>query len=223
MISILIPIYNGIEFIDESVSSVLSQTMVDWELIIAVNGHPTNSSVYQTAKRYQDMYPSKIRVFDFFDISGKSNTLNAMLPYCAFEFVAILDVDDIWDPRKLEIQLPFLLGGFDVVGSDCCYFGDRDDNRSGIPLGDVSTLNFLKGNPVINSSAIVRKDLCFWRLPGPLEDFELWLRLRVQKKRFYNCHDVLVKHRIYADSFFNTKNSGALYREIVAEYSSLLG
>ena len=39
MISILIPIYNGIEFIDESVSSVLNQVYKDWEIIIGVNGH----------------------------------------------------------------------------------------------------------------------------------------------------------------------------------------
>jgi len=38
MISILIPIYNGIEFIDDSVSSVLSQTYDKWELLIGVNG-----------------------------------------------------------------------------------------------------------------------------------------------------------------------------------------
>ena len=40
MISILMPIYNGIEYINESVSSVLDQTYGDWELIIGINGHP---------------------------------------------------------------------------------------------------------------------------------------------------------------------------------------
>jgi len=45
MISILMPIYNGIEFIEESVSSILNQTYDQWELIIGVNGHPENSPV----------------------------------------------------------------------------------------------------------------------------------------------------------------------------------
>ena len=48
MISILIPIYNGIEYIDESVSSVLKQTYNEWELLIGINGHPPNSDVYQS-------------------------------------------------------------------------------------------------------------------------------------------------------------------------------
>ncbi len=50
MISILIPIYNGIEFIDDSVQSVLNQTYTNWELIIGINGHPENSDVYKKAK-----------------------------------------------------------------------------------------------------------------------------------------------------------------------------
>lgn len=50
MISILMPIYNGVEFIDESVGSIISQTYTDWELLIGINGHPANSDVYQIAK-----------------------------------------------------------------------------------------------------------------------------------------------------------------------------
>ena len=53
MISILMPIYNGIEFIDESVSSVLRQTYGDWELLIGINGHPPNSDIYIKAKEYE--------------------------------------------------------------------------------------------------------------------------------------------------------------------------
>ena len=45
MISILIPIYNGVEFIEESVSSVLRQNYENWELLIGVNGHPPNSKI----------------------------------------------------------------------------------------------------------------------------------------------------------------------------------
>ena len=52
MISVLIPIYNGIEFIDESVQSVINQTYCDWELLIGINGHCENSSIYQKAKHY---------------------------------------------------------------------------------------------------------------------------------------------------------------------------
>ena len=45
MFSILLPIYNGIEFIEESVNSVINQTYKEWELLILINGHPENSDI----------------------------------------------------------------------------------------------------------------------------------------------------------------------------------
>jgi len=39
VISIIIPVYNGIEFLEECVRSVISQTFEDWEIIIGINGH----------------------------------------------------------------------------------------------------------------------------------------------------------------------------------------
>lgn len=53
------PIYNGIEFIEESVSSILTQTYDQWELIIGINGHPENSDVYKIAKEYEKKTKAK--------------------------------------------------------------------------------------------------------------------------------------------------------------------
>jgi glycosyltransferase involved in cell wall biosynthesis len=78
MISILMPIYNGIKFIDESVTSVLEQTYTQWELLIAINGHPENSQVYKIAKKFEEK-SNKIKVFYFYKIKGKANTLNEMI------------------------------------------------------------------------------------------------------------------------------------------------
>ena len=117
MISILMPIYNGIEFIDESVSSIINQTFKHWELIIGVNGHPPLSDVYLTAKQYELMN-NKIRVLDLSDIKGKSNALNVMVQYCNYNYVALLDVDDIWLPGKLDAQ-SFYLNAYDVIGTKC--------------------------------------------------------------------------------------------------------
>ena len=106
MISILIPIYNGTEFIGDSVYSVMNQTFTDWELIIAVNGHPETSEVFSIATQFETP-DNKIRVFDFHTIQGKANALNEMLNYCKYEYIGILDVDDIWLPEKLEKQMMY--------------------------------------------------------------------------------------------------------------------
>jgi teichuronic acid biosynthesis glycosyltransferase TuaG len=115
MISILMPVYNGIEYISESVQSVLDQTFQEWELIIAVNGHEQNSLVFQVAKEYSDL-DKRIRVYDFYEYKGKANTLNSMIVFCKYDYIAILDVDDIWLPRKLEVQAGLLKQNiYDVV------------------------------------------------------------------------------------------------------------
>jgi len=206
MISILMPLYNGVEFINESVMSVLTQTFDGWELLIAVNGHSPMSNVYTSAKAYEQL-SNKIRVFDFYTIKGKANTLNEMIKYCSYDYVAILDVDDIWYPNKLEIQLPHL-DNYDVVGSNCVWFGEREGIVPQIPLGDISAFDFKTVNPIINSSSIINKGLCYWN-DNFVEDYDLWLRLRQQSKKFFNCKEILIKHRIHRNSAFNSNQRQA--------------
>jgi glycosyltransferase involved in cell wall biosynthesis len=204
MISILMPIYNGIEFIEESISSILRQNYDQWELLIGINGHPQNSNVYKIAKEYEKKN-DKVRVFDFYKIKGKSNTLNEMIKYCNFNYIALLDVDDIWHHEKLNIQSQ-LLNYYDIIGSKCFRFGDRVGDIPDIPVGDISKFNFSLVNPIINSSSIIRKELCYWNENG-IEDYDLWLRLRKQNKKFFNCKTILVKHRIHSTSAFNAKGN----------------
>jgi len=209
------PIYNGIEFIDESVGSVLSQTYDNWELIIGINGHPPESDVYKIAKKFETM-DNRIRVYDFHQILGKSNTSNEMLKYCSGDYVAILDVDDIWHAKKLELQIPFL-HDYDVIGTKCIYFGDLNGIVPDIPTGDISNIDFKKVNPIINSSSLIRKELCLWNENG-IEDYDLWLRLREKNKRFYNCSQIAVKHRIHRSSAFNAKGNHNKVNSLLSSY-----
>jgi len=227
MISILMPIYNGIEFIDESVSSILNQTYTEWELIIGVNGHGENSETYQIAKKYEktekteinektEKKNKKVRVLDLFYLKGKSNALNAMIPFCSFPYVALLDVDDIWHKEKLYIQSQILkLNIYDVVGTRCIYFGDSH-NIPELPLRDkIQQHDFFAFNPIINSSVIIKKELCHWEDKFNLEDYHLWLTLKGENKQFYNCIEVLVKHRIHQDSHFNAKGNHLQVKDLL--------
>jgi glycosyltransferase involved in cell wall biosynthesis len=216
MISILIPIYNGIEFIDESVSSVIQQSFKEWELIIGINGHPKNSDVFLTAKKYEEKY-ERIKVIDFYTIRGKSNTLNEMINHCNYQWISLLDVDDKWFPTKLESQLPYM-NTYDVVGTNCKYFGDLN-LAPDIPHGDLKNINFLNVNPIINSSCLLKKELCHWDDDSyELEDYDLWLRLWKQNKNFYNVSEIQVLHRIHNDSAFNAKGNNLNVNKLRQKY-----
>ena len=202
MISILMPIYNGIEFINESVTSIITQSFNEWELIIGINGHPENSEIYKIAKNYENI-DIRIKVYDFYTIKGKANTLNEMIKYCRYNHVALLDVDDIWHYKKLECQIKYL-DNYDVIGSNCVWFGDIEGVVPKIPLHDFSNFNFAEVNPIINSSSIIKKSLCYWNENG-IEDYDLWIRLKKLNRKFYNCPEILVRHRIHKQSAFNSK------------------
>lgn len=201
-ISILMPIYNGIEFIQDSVVSIKQQTYTNWDLLIGINGYPVNSEVYKIAKQYEC---ENIKVIEILETKGKSNALNEMLKYSKANYIALLDVDDIWLPNKLQSQIQFIQKDFDVVGTMCKYFGDKDCYPS-IPVGNISDFNFLTVNPIINSSAIIKKELCYWK-DIDLEDYDLWLRLWKQNKTFYNVEECHVLHRCHSNSAFNANGN----------------
>ena len=213
-ISILMPIYNGVEFFNESLQSVLDQTVDEWELLIAINGHPPNSEVYQTVLKQVNsitvngvIEDKRVRLLDYHDCKGKAATLNKMITECKYNYVALLDVDDVWHPEKLAAQIPFLMLNYDVVGTRCVYFGDINNVVPKIPTADISQFNFLAVNPIINSSSIIKKKFAHWDTTLFVEDYDLWLSLRVQGRRFYNCEEVLVKHRIHQTSAFNAQGN----------------
>ena len=226
-ISILMPIYNGVEFLEESLQSVIEQTYKDWELIIGVNGHSANSPVYQKILELiqhidDQSSKEKIVVHDFYKLQGKANTLNEMVKHCSEDshYVAILDVDDVWHPHKLMIQQPYL-DKYDVIGTRCIYFGEMNGIVPQIPLGDISHFDFFSGNPMINSSSLIRKEIALWsdQFLG-LDDYHLWLQLRKEKKTFYNCEEVVIKHRIHKQSAFNAQWNHSRVKDLLMYMSN---
>jgi teichuronic acid biosynthesis glycosyltransferase TuaG len=216
MISILMPIYNGIEFISESVPSIINQTYKEWELIIGINGHIQNSDVYEKAKKWETK-DNRIKVLDLYEIKGKSNALNEMVKYSNYDWISLLDVDDKWLPKKLECQLPYTKT-YDVIGTTCQYFGDIN-SKPYIPVGDLTTFDFIKVNPIINSSCLLKKDLCYWdkKFDG-VEDYDLWLKLWKQGHTFYNVDSIHVMHRIHNDSAFNAKGNHLKVNDLIKNY-----
>jgi glycosyltransferase involved in cell wall biosynthesis len=204
-ISILMPIYNGIEFLEESLLSIIKQTYKNWELIIGINGVSINSNIHLKAIEICNNYKPKYDIsVNYYDTKGKPATLNKMVKDAKFNFIALLDVDDVWICDKLQKQLPYL-DIYDVIGTGCRYFGDTD-HKPILPYGDLRYFNFFQFNPIINSSVILKKEIAEWNENEFVEDYDLWLKLFKSNKKFYNIDETLVLHRIYQTSFFNTTN-----------------
>jgi teichuronic acid biosynthesis glycosyltransferase TuaG len=208
MISILMPIYNGVEYLRESLSSVVGQTFDQWEVLVGINGYPEGSEVWQKVSKYDS---KKIRVFDLHGCHSKPQALNALVELAAHRLLCLLDVDDLWSATKLEKQLEYT-DHYQVVGTHARYIGDRVDGPS-IPLMEIGKDVFRLINPVVNSSAMFLKEDAHWEEIKGVEDYDLWCRLAAKGRKFFNVPEVLVSHRVHKDSAFNNRT----YDESIAD------
>ena len=206
-ISVVIRLYNGIEYLNESLESVLRQEYTDWELIVGINGHGSDGNpVHREAEAIVgSKNDQRLRVVNFPDVKGGAEALNALAGVSVADWVAILDVDDIWHPSKLAHQVTIIEGlqeTPDVIGTHCEYFGDMSGGPS-LPSYYINKLIFREFNPIINSSVVMRKELVDFREFWSLDDYDLWCRLSIHGKLFFNIPSVLTYHRIHKGSHYN--------------------
>jgi len=205
-VSILTPLYNGVEFLEQCAKSVcLQDTQKDWW--IGVNGHGDGGEVLSRAREIQrECHGFTVHVVNLPGVKGKVAALNALVALSSSEWVAVLDCDDTWEKDKLLVQkmaIDMSPIKIDVIGTFCSYFGDIVGDGPSLPQGFIGEEIFWRKNPIINSSALIRRELAYWEDRFGLEDYDMWLRLR--RKVFFNAPYKLVNHRIHAASAFNGK------------------
>jgi glycosyltransferase involved in cell wall biosynthesis len=208
-VSVIIPLYNGIEFLDQAILSVVNQTHEKWELLIGVNGYPSDSDVEKEAKRLMNKYTNysdKMKV-KYYETKGAPLTLNALAKDASYDLVAFLDADDYWESTKLEKQLKYTQT-YDVVGTQCRYVGNMNFSPS-IPLNDISDYDIFHINPLLHSSILIKKELVQFE-DHFVYDYNLWFKLYNEKKKFFNVPEVLMFHRIHNSSAYNNTNQNHL-------------
>jgi glycosyltransferase involved in cell wall biosynthesis len=103
-VSIILPTYDRLEFLRTAIDSVFAQTFEDWELIIADDGSSADTRTY--LRTLDD--PPRVTVIWLPHTGRPSVVRNAALREAQGEYVAFLDSDDVWLPKKLEIQVASL-------------------------------------------------------------------------------------------------------------------
>lgn len=102
LVSIVMPAFNCEDYIAESVESIISQTYKNWELIIvddcSIDGTGDIAVKYASKDK-------RIRLFSMERNSGPAVVRNKAIEKSRGQYIAFLDSDDIWMPRKLEVQI----------------------------------------------------------------------------------------------------------------------
>ncbi len=104
-ISVIMPVYQAENFLEQSVGSVLAQSFQDWELLLVDDGCRDGSPKLCDRFAQQDQ---RIRVFHRKKNAGVSEARNLGLHEAKGEYIAFLDADDAFLPRALETLLELL-------------------------------------------------------------------------------------------------------------------
>jgi glycosyltransferase involved in cell wall biosynthesis len=203
-ISALMCVYNGARWIRDSINSVLSQTMNDFEFIIINDGSTDNTA--SVLRSYND----KRLVIINKKHMGLTESLNTGLSIANGKFIARIDADDICMPNRFFEQYKFLLENPDVglVGSNAILIDEngKDIGYGVYPVSYEKIVERLRVfRPVFpHSSIFFRKELILSQggynsYYTRSQDFDLYLRLS-DKCVLAGSNNFLVKLRLNEES-----------------------
>jgi len=203
LVSVIMNCYNGEKYLKEAIDSVYAQTYQNWEIIFWDNASTDRTE--EIAKTYDE----KLKYFRSKKTTVLGKARVEATKKAVGEYMAFLDVDDLWIEDKLEKQVSKFINsdqktGF-VYGRSRVIF---DDKRKGYVVKDGETLpesdvfkELIKGNSIVFSSVMVHREK-FYDCGGFPENFlnspDYWILL--QMAREYKCcavQEVCCENRIH--------------------------
>lgn len=211
-ISVVLPVFNGEDFLAEAMDSVLGQTFHDFEVLV-IDDASTDRSV-AVAEHFRD---DRIRLVRHDRNRRLPATLNHGLDLARGEFVARMDADDVCRPDRFAQQVAFLDSHPDVVicGTWVRLFGAGAERVRTYPVSPdaVETFRFFHC-PFAHPTVMVRRTwleerrLRYDPAAVAVEDFDLWTRL-LPSARGANLPATLLRYRLHGASV-TTRNWTAM-------------
>lgn len=215
LVSIIMPTYNCGAFIEESVKSVLFQTLTDWELQIVDDCSTDNTYdvLLPYIKKNNNIYFHSLP-----QNSGPAKARTEAIKRATGKYIAFLDSDDVWLPDKLEKQIAYMkhIGTF----FSCTAYSMMSETGVNLhkifaPPEKTDYKKMLRlSNPIGNSTVIYdRAALGEYEVPSikKRNDFALWLKILCNTKYCVGMQDVLAVYRIRVNSVSSNKLSQAKY------------
>lgn len=124
-VSIITPTYNCGLYIKETIESVISQTYVNWELLIVDDCSTDNTKAIVTKYLEQD---NRIQYHCLDKNSGAAVARNYALKIATGRWIAFLDSDDLWNPDKLERQVTYMIdNNYSFTYTNYCIIDEQSD------------------------------------------------------------------------------------------------
>ncbi|MDH4129322.1 MAG: glycosyltransferase [Spirochaetota bacterium] len=198
LVSIIIPSYNRANYLLEAIESVLAQTYKPIELIIVDDG--SNDNTYLCVDKYLKNHCVR---YYYQQNKGVSSARNTGIKLSRGEYISFLDSDDLWDKRKLEYQMSFILSQSEYY---VCYtdeiwirngvrvnYNNRYQKYSGyiykhcLPLCIIGPSSILLKREVVNDIGLFDESLAV------CEDYDYWLRLSLKYPIYFFGDKLVIK------------------------------
>jgi glycosyltransferase involved in cell wall biosynthesis len=209
-VSIILPTFNRLEFLRETIASVFAQSFQDFELVIADDGSDPPTREYLRSLE-SDV---RVEVLLLARTGSPATARNAALRAARGEFVAFLDSDDLWERDKLRVQLAAVIERPDCQWSYCAFVridarGEAlasERGRRWLPADGEIFEQVLLGTASIRTPCVLARRQLIVEAGGfdaaiaASEDYDLWLRLALRSPVAL-VNEPLVRVRIAAGGY----------------------
>jgi glycosyltransferase involved in cell wall biosynthesis len=208
LVSVVVPVYNGEQYLEKTVESILNQDYQNIELILVDDGSSDNSATLMKQLAEQDT-----RIKPFYNKNGGvAYARNFGIEQAQAEFIAFCDQDDLWLPTKLSKQIPLFKNaevGVVYCGAVADYVLYNKQVKHSLKnkhRGNVFS-KLVLSNVITCCTAVVRKNYLDEvggfdadRALMGVDDWHLWLKMAlVCQCDFVNEH--LAVHVFHGDNY----------------------
>lgn len=215
--SVLMSIYDKETpaFFDESIKSMLAQTVLPEQIVIVEDG-PINENLTSIISKYIAEYSDLFTVVTISANNGLANALNEGLKACRNELVARMDTDDISLPSRCKRQLSLFQNHpeLSLIGTNIDEFIDDPDkiiSSRVVPSEESEILKFSRRRNPFNHPTVMFRKSDVMRMGGynvkrrRAQDFELFTSMIHEGCRATNINESLLKFRYNENSFERRK------------------
>lgn len=206
LVSVILPAYNGLPYLEKAIHSVLKQTFTRFELLILDDASTDNS--WELIKKYATK-DKRIRIFRNKKNLGIGKALNLLIEKTSAQFLARMDADDVMSEKRLEKQINYLRKHPEIVvlGS----FMKEIDKKGKVigkrmmPVGhnDIYQMMYyatgIQNPTVIFNRKLIPQNFSWYQEAGLIEDLDMFFRL-FKYGRFANLPEFLMFYRIHGEN-----------------------
>lgn len=186
----------------EAISSILSQTFTNFELLIVDDCGINDLS--EIVHSFRDM---RIKIIKNPANMGLVASLNTAIEASSTNYLVRMDTDDIAEPNRIETIYRYIIDHpeYSVVGSRVVEFTGTE--RIGVlgETGEKTAKEIAFGNTLVHPSVIMNKkdvqEVGCYKNYKRAEDLALWCELLLHKKRLFVINDILLKYRVNPEDY----------------------